>query len=413
MSSSFKKLINRRVGALTVLGFSSGLPLALSGSSLQAWMTIEGVDLKTIGIFSLVGLPYTLKFLWSPLMDRFVPPIFGRRRGWILVCQFLLLVFIFLMGVTSPRETPWLMAFLAVFVAFFSASQDVVIDAYRTDVTRQEERGLAVAVSVTGYRTAMLVSGAMAMVFSQYIGWGNTYILMATLVIIGICGTFWGPEPERLAETPKSLAEAVYGPFKNFITKPTAFALLALIILYKLGDAFAGSLTTVFLIRAKAFSLAEVGIINKGMGLSATLIGALLGGVLMAKLGLFRSLLYYGILQAISNLSFMVIAALEKNYFLMALAVGIENLSGGMGTAAFVAFLMALCDPRYTATQFALLSAFASLGRVLVGPPSGVIAEQVGWVSFFGVTFFAAIPGLILLWLMRESIKNLGQRSDN
>jgi len=410
MNGSFKKLMNRRVGALTVLGFSSGLPLALSGSSLQAWMTVEGVDLKTIGIFSLVGLPYTLKFLWSPLMDRFVPPILGRRRGWVLVCQVLLLVFIFLMGMTSPKQMPWLMAFLAFSVAFFSASQDVVIDAYRTDVTRQEERGVAVAVSVMGYRVAMLVSGALAMILSQPLGWENTYILMAFLMTIGMCGTFWGPEPERLTTAPKSLGEAVSGPFKNFMSRPTALMFLAMIILYKLGDAFAGSLTTAFLIRGKAFSPAEVGVINKGMGLAATLIGAFLGGALMAKLGLFRSLLYYGILQAVSNLSFMAVAAFEKSYVLMALAVGVENLSGGMGTAAFVAFLMALCDTRYTATQFALLSAFASLGRVFVGPPSGIIAEQVGWVLFFGLTFLAAIPGLILLWIMRQNVKDLEEK---
>ncbi len=407
MDGSFKKLINRRVGALTILGFSSGLPLALSGSSLQAWMTVEGVDLKTIGFFSLVGLPYTLKFLWSPLMDRFVPPILGRRRGWVLVCQILLLVLIFLMGVTSPAKTPWLMAFLAVLVAFFSASQDVVIDAYRTDVTRKEERGMAVAVSVMGYRVAMLVSGAIAMILSQPMGWENTYILMAFLMTIGMCATFWGPEPERLAVAPKSLTEAVSGPFKNFTGRRMAWMFLALIILYKLGDAFAGSLTTAFLIRGKEFSPAEVGVINKGMGLAATLIGALAGGALMAKLGLFRSLFYYGILQAVSNLSFMAVAAFEKSYVLMAFAVGIENLSGGMGTAAFVAFLMALCDPRYTATQFALLSAFASLGRVFVGPPSGVLVEHIGWVLFFGATFCAAIPGLILLWVMRKSVMEL------
>ena len=269
------------------------------------------------------------------------------------------------------------------FSRFFSASQDVVIDAYRTDVTRDEERGLAVAVSVTGYRIAMLVSGAMVLVLSQPLGWKNTYILMGFLMSIGICGTFWGPEPERISTPPKSLAEAISGPFKNFMTKPGAIAFLVLIILYKLGDAFAGSLTTAFLIRGKMFSPADVGVINKGMGLAATLVGALAGGALMAKLGLFRSLLYYGVLQAVSNLSFMAVAAFEKSYILMAMAVGVENLSGGMGTAAFVAFLMMLCDTRYTATQFALLSAFASLGRVFVGPPSGIIAEQIGWTAFF------------------------------
>lgn len=406
-STTFKSLANRRIGVMLFLGFSSGLPLALTGGTLQAWLTVEGVDLRTIGIFTLVGLPYTVKFLWAPLMDRFVFPWLGRRRGWILFTQLALMVFITALGLSSPRHAPLLLGLLALMVAFTSASQDVVFDAYRTDVLRQRERGLGAAVSVTGYRIAMLVSGALAMILSEVLGWRFTYLLMAGLMMVGLMATLLGPEPERQSPPPRTLGEAVWGPLQDFFSRAGAPALLALIVLYKLGDAFAGSLTTAFLIRGVGFSVGEVGYINKGLGLVATIVGALAGGTLMARLGLYRSLMFYGILQAVSNLSFMVLAQLGKNYAMMVLAVAFENLAGGMGTAAFVAFLMALCNPRFTATQFALLSSLASLGRVFVGPPSGYLVESVGWVVFFFITFLAALPGLFLLWRMRARVREL------
>lgn len=404
---TLQSLANRRTGVLLFLGFSSGLPLALTGGTLQAWMTVEGVDLRTIGIFTLVGLPYTLKFLWAPLMDRYVPPLLGRRRGWMLITQVVLAVFIVTMGFSSPANAPWALAALAVVVAFSSASQDIVFDAYRTDVLRERERGMGAAVSVTGYRIAMLVSGALALILSGFMGWRSTYLLMAGFMLVGICATLAGPEPEEQATPPRTLREAVWGPLEDFFSRPGAWAMLALIVLYKLGDAFAGSLTTAFLIRGAGFSVVEVGAINKGMGLAATIIGALAGGTLMANLGLYRSLMFYGILQAVSNLSFMVLAWMGKSYGMMIFAVAFENLSGGMGTAAFVAFLMALCNRRFTATQFALLSALASLGRVFVGPPSGFLVEEVGWAVFFFITFLGALPGLGLLWAMRDRIRGL------
>lgn len=413
VSTTLKSLANRRIGAITVLGFASGLPLALTGGTLQAWMTVEGVDLKTIGIFTLVGLPYTIKFLWSPLVDRFIPPFLGRRRGWMVIFQFALILFIALMGMTSPTEAPFVLAGFALMVAFCSASQDIVIDAYRTDILHERERGLGAAVYVTGYRIAMLVSGAMALIFSEQLGWRLTYLIMAGLMTIGILATLWGPNPEEQVAAPRTLAEAVGEPFKEFFSRRGAWAFLAMIILYKLGDAFAGSLTTAFLLRGPGFSVGEVGAINKGMGLAATIIGALFGGVLMARLRLYRSLMYFGILQAVSNLSFMVLASMGKSYPMMVVAVGFENLAGGMGTAAFVAFLMALCDHRFTATQFALLSALASIGRVFVGPPSGFLAEAVGWPPFFFITFLAALPGLWLLWFMRDTVKGLDHNSSD
>lgn len=408
--SQLKSLANLRIGTILLLGFSSGLPLALTGGTLQAWMTVEGVDLKTIGIFTLVGVPYTFKFLWAPLLDRFVPPVLGRRRGWILVFQLSLMALIVAMSGFSPKSAPWVVALLAVMITTMSASQDIVVDAYRTDVLHERERGLGAGVFVTGYRIAMLVSGALALVFSEIIGWRLTYLLIAGVMTLGVLATLFGPEPEVKVVPPKTLAEAVGGPLKEFFSRPGAWALLALIVLYKIGDAFAGSLTTAFLIRGVEFSVGEVGTINKGMGLVATIVGALFGGVIMSRLGMFRSLLYFGLLQAVSNLSFMVLAFAGKNYALMVIAVLFENLAGGMGTAAFVGFLMALCNPKFTATQFALLSALAALGRVFVGPPSGYLVEVTGWAVFFFITFLAALPGLWLLWVMRKNVSSLDHK---
>ena len=409
---TLKSLANRRVVAVFFLGFASGLPLALAGGTLQAWMAVEGVDLKTIGFFSLVGLPYALKFFWAPLLDRYALPFLGRRRGWILGTQLALMILIVMLGFTSPKDTPWLVALFALLLTFTSASQDIVFDAYRTDVLREKERGLGAAVSVTGYRIAMLASGALALILAGPLGWRLTYSLMAGLMLIGMMATIFGPEPEETVRPPQSLKEAISGPLTEFFGRPSAWAFLALIILYKIGDAFAGSLTTAFLIRGPGFSIGEVGAINKGLGLMATIIGALYGGVMLARLGLYRSLMIFGILQAISNLSFMVLAYAGKVYSIMVAAVAFENLAGGMGTAAFVAFLMALCDHRYTATQFALLSALASLGRIFVGPPSGYLSHEVGWVVFFFVTFLAALPGLALLYKMRRNINSLEHFQD-
>lgn len=398
---------SRRVAVVCLLGFSSGLPLALTSGTLQAWMTVSGVDLATIGIFTLVGIPYTWKFLWAPLMDRYVPPFLGRRRGWIAAMQLILGICIAVMGSLNPVTMPWALAALALMVAFISASQDVVFDAYRADVLRPAERGIGAAVSVLGYRLAMLVSGALALILSDQIGWQNTYWLMAALMIAAIAATLFGPEPEVEVKPPGTLTEAVVEPLREFFARHGAWALLLLIVLYKLGDAFAGSLTTAFLIRGVDFTATEVGTINKGMGLAATLVGVVFGGVLMAKLGLFRSLLAFGVLQAISNLTFMWLAAIGKDYGVMVLAVAFENLAGGMGTAAFVALLMAMCDKRFTASQFALLSALAAVGRVYVGPASGYMVEAIGWTTFFGFTFLAALPGLVLLYLMRRNIEQM------
>jgi len=399
---------SRKIGLLLLLGFASGLPLALTAGTLQAWLAAENVEIVAIGWFALVGQPYTYKFLWAPLMDRYVPPFLGRRRGWLLVTQLLLAAAIAFMGTLTPAHSVWLLGATALAVAFLSASQDIVFDALRADWLEPGERGAGAAVSVLGYRIAMLVSGAGALILAdQWLGWHAAYWLMAALMGVGMVATWFVVEPEPAGRTPKTLDEALRQPFAEFFSRKGALALLVLVVLYKLGDAFAGNLTTAFLLRGPGFSLTEVGAINKGFGLAATLFGALAGGALMAKMHLYRALLVFGILQAVTNLGFMLLAASGKSYALMVAVIGMENLCGGMGTAAYVALLMALCDRRFSATQYALLSALSAVGRVYVGPIAGYLVAGYGWQAFFFFTFVIALPGLALLVWMRARIDAL------
>ncbi|HEY2629802.1 MAG TPA: MFS transporter [Usitatibacter sp.] len=406
---------DRNLAVITLLAFSSGLPLALTSGTLQAWMTVEGVDLSTIGFITLAGIPYTWKFLWAPAMDRFVPPFLGRRRGWLAITQLLLAAGIAALATLSPRTDLALIAIVAVSIAFVSASQDIVVNAYTTDISSKEQRGLAGALTVVGYRIAMLVSGALALLlvagdgWIPALGWRNTYLVMSALMAVGLAGTLAGREPPLAAPPPKDLQEAFVAPLKEFFSRPGAGWLLALLVLYKLSDAFALSLSTPFLLRGMEFSLADVGKVNKGMALIATIAGAIFGGGLMVRLGLYRSLLYFGILQAVSNLAFMWLALAGKSYAIMIFAVGFENFASGMGTAAFVALLMALCDHRFTATQYALLSALAAFGRVYVGPVAGYVTSPqylgLSWPAFFFLSFVVAIPGLAVLVWRRKAIE--------
>ena len=393
---------------MLVLGFSSGLPLALTGSTLQAWLTVSAIDIATIAWFSWIGLPYLLKFLWSPIMDRFVPPLLGRRRGWMVLTQLALALGIAAMALASPGHSLWLLGALALAVAFASASQDIVVDAYRTDVLAPGERGMGAAVGVFGYRIAMLVSGGLALILADQIGWRSAYLLMAGLMAIGIATSMLAPEPAAPVAQPRSLAAAVIQPLRDLFSRPGALSLLALVMLYKFGDALAGTLTTAFLIRGVGFTPTDVGVVNKFLGLGALLLGALAGGVLLARMSLYRALMLFGVLQAISNLSFAWLAWAGKSYPLLVFAVGFENLASGMGTAAFVAFAMALCNASFSATQYALLSALASLGRVLFGPVTGALVAWIGWADFFVITFAAALPGLWLVWRMRREITEVG-----
>lgn len=403
-----------RVAPLLVLGFASGLPLALTSGTLQAWATVEGVPLQEIGFLTLVGTAYTIKFLWAPLVDRFAPPLLGRRRGWMLVTQVLLAAAILAMGALSPSSALMPLALLAVLVAFLSATQDIAFDAYCTDVLRKEERGAGAAIKVMGYRLAMIVSGGLALIMAdQWIGWGNTYMVMGGLMLLCALATLWAPEPEHVARAPRSLREAVAEPLHEFFTRRGALAVLLLIVLYKLGDAFAGALSTTFLIRGAGFTPTEVGTVNKVLGLAATIIGALAGGSLMARWGLYRSLMAFGLLQAVSNLAYWLIAVSPKNLWLMATGVGIENLCGGLGTASFVGLLMALCRQRFSATQFALLSALSAVGRTyLAGPLTPPLVNHLGWPGFFLLTVVIAIPGLVLLKILRGTIDTMEKQGE-
>lgn len=387
---------NRRVLSLLGLGFSSGLPLALTGATLQAWMTSEKVDLRIIGVFSLVGLPYTAKVLWAPIMDRYTPPWLGRRRGWILITQVLLAASVFILGLCSPVSMPWLVAALAVMIAFFSASQDIVVDAYRADVLRERELGAGAATTVVGYRVALLVSGALAMILSDHLSWHMVYSFMAAIMLCGTFFTLWAPEPAERVVPPKSLREAVWQPLISYFRRSGAVEMLFFIMVYKLGDAIAGAMTTPFLLDL-GFTRTDVGTVNKAFGLMSTILGALAGGSIVARIGVNRSLWIFAFLQAFSNLAFTGLALLGKNYPAMVAAIGLENICGGMGTAAFVAFMMSLCDKRFTATQYAMLTSFMAISRVLAGVPTGLMVHSLGWPMFYSVSVLGALPGILLL----------------
>ena len=407
MSSQYLRIFQQPKSAiLLILGFASGLPLALTSGTLQAWMTVENIDLKTIGFFSLVGQAYVFKFLWSPMMDRYTPPFLGRRRGWLLTTQILLLFSIAAMGFLEPTSQLRWMAALAVVIAFCSASQDIVFDAWKTDILSPEERGTGAAISVLGYRLAMLVSGGLALwLADQWLGWQAMYWLMAALMIPCIIATLFAPEPSDVIPAPKTLEQAVAEPLRDFFGRNNAWLILLLIVLYKLGDAFAMSLTTTFLIRGVGFDAGEVGVVNKTLGLFATIIGALYGGVLMQRLSLFRALLIFGILQGASNAGYWLLSITDKSMLSMGTAVFFENLCGGMGTAAFVALLMTLCNKSFSATQFALLSALSAVGRVYVGPIAGWFVEAHGWPTFYLFSVFAAVPGILLLLVCRQTLE--------
>ncbi|GAX37934.1 AmpG family muropeptide MFS transporter [Nodularia sp. NIES-3585] len=389
---------SRKMAALTLIGFSSGLPLFLTSRTLQAWMTVEGVDLTAIGLFSLVGIPYSLKFIWSPLIDRFAVPILGRRRGWLITLQIGLLIAIALMAFQQPKQALQLLAVNAVAIAFLSASQDIAADAYRTDVLEELELGAGAAVFVLGYRIALLFTGSLALILADILPWSSVYLVMALGMGIGIIATLFAPEPKETSP-PESLAAAVILPFGEFFQRQgvvQAILLLLFIVLYKLGDSFVNNMSTPFLLQT-GFTQTDIGTIQGGMGLIATIVGTLSGGVILSKIGLNRSLWLFGALQAVSNLAYYVLANIGQNYQALVLTINIENFCGGLGTAAFVAFLMNMCNQRFSATQYALLSSFMAVSRDILVAPAGTIAKSTGWPLFFIISIVAAIPGLLLL----------------
>lgn len=387
---------------ILLLGFSSGLPLFLTSTTLQAWMTKEGVSLTSIGLFSLVALPYSLKFLWSPLLDRYVPPFMGRRRGWLVITQIALMIAISCMFFQQPKQALQLLAVNAIVIAFFSASQDIAFDAYRTDVLEEAEMGAGAAITVLGYRLALVLTGSLALILADRLPWSVVYLFMAALMLVGLVSTFFAPEPTKPVHTPESLVDAIVLPFTDFFQShgvSLGVVSLLFITLYKFGDAMLNNMSTPFLLQT-GFSQTDLGVIRGGMGLIATLVGTLVGGSVMSKLGIYKSLWIFGGLQCLSNLGYLAIAFFGKNYDLLVLSINIENFCGGMGTAAYVAYLMSLCNPSFTATQYALLSSLMAVSRDILIAPAGKIAELTGWTNFMIISIVAAIPGLLLLPLV-------------
>lgn len=385
--------------ALLVLGFSSGLPLYLTSKTLQSWMTVSNVDLTTIGLFSLVALPYSLKFIWAPVVDRYIPPFLGRRRGWVLIAQLLLIVAIGAMSVHDPQRGLQLLAFNALMIAFFSATQDVVIDAYRTDVLDDYEMAGGAAIWVVGYRIALIVTASLAFILADRVGWQVTYLILSSLMLIGIVGTFIAPEPKLLDQPPKTFSDAVVLPFREFFQRAgvgKGFAVLLFIVLYKLSDSLAQNMATPFLLKT-GFTQTDIGAIAGGLGLGATIAGALVGGAIAGRIGINRSLWLFGGLQALSNLMYYTLSLVGKSYPFLVSTMLVENFCTGLVTAGFLAFLMSMCSVRFSATQFALLSSLMAASRDIIVAPAGGIAAAVGWPTFFLITLVAGIPGLLLL----------------
>lgn len=412
---------DRRVLLVLLLGFASGLPLLLTFSTLSAWLATEGVRRAAIGAFALVGTPYAFKFVWSPLIDRLPPPLpLGRRRGWGVTIQLALILAILALGSQDPKHHLVLMGALALVVAFLSASQDIVIDAWRVEILPLDLQGPGAGTIQTGYRLAMLVSGAGALVIAAKVSWFAAYATMAALLAVGVLVFLFGPEPlvpseshdvQRAVAKPSGwnairpwFATAVIGPFADFMRRPIWLVILIFIVGYKLGEAMAGVMATPLYI-SLGFSLTEIAAVSKLVGFFATVAGALIGGIVTVRFGIVRSLIICGVLQSAGNLFYVLQAVGGHRIGYLALCVSAENFTGAMAGAALVAYLSSLCSPGFTATQYALLSSLAAVGRTLVASSGGVLAERLGWVVFFSLTTVVTIPALLLLvWISRRDV---------
>jgi len=372
------------MGVLFLFGFSSGLPLYLTGQTLQAWMTSAGVALDKIAAFSLVGLAYTFKFAWAPLLDRFSLPFLGRRRGWVLATQIGLVVAIAAMGVVDPVTQPGLLAIVAVIVAVLSASQDIVLDAYNADLLSPEQRAAGAAVYVLGYRAAMLVVGTFALFLADFVPWRVIYTVIASMLVIGIVGTILAEEPPA-PRRPATIVQAIYLPFVELFRRfgtTGAIGVLGFVVVYKFGDYFAQALIIAFFKRGLGFEWREIASIYKILGFAGMFLGGFAAGTLVARFGMRRLLFMFGILQACTNLLYALLAVVGPSYPIFGTAVLCDQLTGAMGTAAFVAFLMSVCSPGVSATQFALLTSLSSLGQRVFGPFADDVVASVDWAGF-------------------------------
>jgi MFS transporter, PAT family, beta-lactamase induction signal transducer AmpG len=401
---------DKRLTAVLLLSFASGLPYNLTGFTVQAWLASEGLDIKTIGIFTLVSLPYLFKFLWAPFLDRYLPPILGRRRGWILIYQLCLSVAIAFMGFCSPTKELYVLGAAAVLVAILSASQDIVIDAYRVDTIPVSERGLAAAVQSFGYRTAAMLAGAVLVLIAAHLGWRLAFLMVACLMAATTLGTLWAPEPEVPGQPPRTLIDAVWHPLRALFSQKGAWGFVLLVLLYKVGDAFALSLYSAFMIKGVGFSLDELSIAGKVNMTVSSMIGVAFGGWVYMRWGTFKSLLIFGISQALTNLLYAWLAVAGKKVWLLVLATSLDTGVGGMGLAAFVAFLVSLCSANFSATQYALLSALASVPSKVMGYVAGIVVSHIGWANFFVVTCLTGVPGIILLVILRVPLNELAAR---
>jgi MFS transporter, PAT family, beta-lactamase induction signal transducer AmpG len=401
-------LASPKMLAILALGAASGFPNQLTESALQAWLKDSGLSNTAIGAMTYVALPYLLKPLWAPLIDRYPLRFLGRRRGWMLVTQIGLAAALALLALQNPSVALGAVTACAFAIVACSATQDIAIDAWRTDVSLPSERGPAAAANNLGYRTAAWVAAACALVVADHFGWRAAYLMLAA-VMLAFCVASWrAPEPAYRHAPPRTLRESLVAPLKELLDSPSAAILIAVVMFFKIGDAFANKLFTPFMMDV-GFSKTEIGLIVKALFTASAIGGSILGGVLMVRLGLVRSMLAFGVLAAVSNLLYCLLAAAGKSYPIMVLAVVVEHVAGAMGNIALVALIMALCDVRYSAFQYALLSAIALLPRYSLGYPAGWIADHGGWYVYYVTSFVIALPGLAMVWLTRARIHALEQ----
>ena len=394
-----RAIFNRRMLICVFTGLTSGMPLYVLFQLVPAWLRDEGVSLTEIGLFALVGIPYTWKFMWAPLMDRWVPPFLGRRRGWMLICQIGLIFSIGVLGMFQPADSTWLIAWLAVAVAFFSASQDVAVDAYRREILPDKELGLGSAIHVQAYRISSLVPGSLSLILADFLPWSTVFWITSVFMGIGVMMSLLVSEPESELPRDTGLRQAVIAPFAEYLTRRGWSGLLLVLgfmFLYKVGDNMATALATPFYLDM-GFSKTQIGLVAKHAALWPAIIGGLLGGVVMIRLGINRSLWLFGVVQVVSILGFAILANAGPVLWVLAAVISFEYLGVGMGTAAFTAFIARETSRTYAATQFALFTALAALPRTFANASTGLIVEYIGWVDFFLLCAILAIPGMVLL----------------
>lgn len=396
-----KEIFSKKMLICLLLGFSSGLPLLLTGGTLKLWLAEAKVDITTIGYFSWVGMMYSLKFIWAPLLDSVALNNLGRRRSWMLFMQIGLAISLFFLGQIDPMTSLTTMALVSVVVAFFSATQDIAIDAFRREYLEENELGLGSTMNMYGYRLAMLVSGGLAVALADHMSWQNVYLVMAILMAFGMVATMISPEPQAHLLPKRTFYDSVVGPFKDFLSRDGSLIILLFVFLFKLGDALSGSMLNPFY-KDMGFEKTDIALIAKTFGLASSLVGLFIGGVVIYYVGILRSLWFFGFLQALSTASFALITYTGPQDWALAFAVIFEDISSGMGSAAFVAFMASITNKKYTATQYAILSSIATLGRNFFSGFAGHMVKALDWANFFYVCALIAIPGMIFLFIMTK-----------